>query len=288
MTSPRLPADTDLLPGGWRAKVISIRVLNKQWLAKKTRNALIPTEPIARRKLYQEVLDRLQQRIESGEFAPGDHLPSERELMDQYAVGRPAVREALQELARSGIAEITHGERARVVVPTANLLINQVAGGARHLLQTQPGMLEHLKEARVFLEAGVARMAAQRATPDDVQRLRDRLADQRAAMVDLDRFLECDMAFHREVAGISGNPIFPAIVEAMFNWASAHYQAIVRAPGAEELTLAEHQRILDAITANAPDAAAAAMQEHLQRANALYRRTSDIDSSSGQATPARA
>ena len=144
--------------------------------------------------------------------------------MDQYGVGRPAVREALQELARSGIVEIHHGERARVVMPTANLLINQVAGGAHHLLQTQPDMLEHLKEVRVFLEAGLARIAAERATPADIVRLQARLEDQRASMVDLDQFLDCDMAFHREIAKISGNPIFPAIVEAMFKWASAFYR----------------------------------------------------------------
>jgi GntR family transcriptional regulator, sialic acid-inducible nan operon repressor len=229
-------------------------------------------EPIQRRKLYHEVLDRLRQRIHGGEFAPGDHLPSERELMEAYGVGRPAVREALQELARSGIVEITHGERARVVVPTADLLINRIDGGARHLLQSQPGMLEHLKEARVFLEAGLARTAAQRATPRDVARLHQRLAEQRAAMVDLDQFIVLDMAFHREVAAISGNPIFPAIVEAMFGWAGEYYQSMVRAPGAEELTLAEHGRIIDAIAAHDADLAAQAMSEHLLRANELYRR----------------
>ena len=67
------------------------------------------TEHIERRKLYQEVLDRLMVRITSGEIAPGEHLPSERELMEFYGVGRVAVREALQELARSGIVEISHG-----------------------------------------------------------------------------------------------------------------------------------------------------------------------------------
>jgi DNA-binding FadR family transcriptional regulator len=228
-------------------------------------------EQIQRRKLYQEVLDRLQQRIRSGELAPGDHLPSERELMEFYGVGRPAVREALQDLARSGIVEITHGERARVVVPTAQLLIGQMAGGAQHLLRTQPGMLDHLKEARVFLEAGIARIAAQRATPADVTRLRRRLDDQRDALVALDQFLGRDMAFHREIATISGNPIFPTMVEAMFNWASEYYQSIVRAPGAEDLTLAEHERIVNAIAAHDADAAEQAMRDHLLRANALYR-----------------
>ena len=231
------------------------------------------TEPIQRRKLYQEIVDRLMQRIESGEIAPGDQLPSERELMEVYGVGRVAVREALQELARSGIVEISHGERARVVVPTAHLLIEQIAGGARHMLRMQPEMLTHLKEARLFLETGMVRCAAERATPDDVARLRQRIEEHRASMVNLDQFMKLDMLFHREIARISGNPIFPAIVEALFGWASAYYQSIVRAPGAESLTLAEHQRIVDAIAANDPARAVQAMEEHLTRANALYRQT---------------
>ena len=229
-------------------------------------------EQIQRRKLFQEVLDRLLQRIRSGELAPGDQLPSERDLMAFYGVGRPAVREALQALASSGIVEIAHGERARVVVPTAQLLIAQVAGGAQHLLRSQPDMLAHLKEARVFLETGLARLAAERATAADVVRLRQRLDEHRAAMVELDQFLLRDMAFHREIALISGNPIYPAIVEALFHWASEYYQTIVRAPGVESLTLAEHQRIVETIAAHDADGAALAMREHLTRANALYER----------------
>lgn len=230
------------------------------------------TEPIQRRKIYQEVVDRLLQRIRDGEWRPGDQLPSERDLMDTYGVGRPAVREALQDLARSGIVEITHGERARVMVPTADLLIEQVAGGAQHLLRMQPDMLEHLKDARVFMEMGMCRMAAQRADAQDVQRLRQRLEDHRAALNQLDVFLHKDMLFHREIANISGNPIYPAIVEALFNWAGAYYQSIVRAPGSEALTLAEHTRIFDAIAAGDGDAAAQAMSDHLLRANDLYHR----------------
>ena len=191
--------------------------------------------------------------------------------MEEYGVGRPAVREALQSLERSGIVEIAHGERARVVVPTAERLLSQFAGGAMHMLRTQPGTLDHLKEVRVFLETGTARMAAERATEEDVARLRLLVAQHRASMVDLARFIELDMAFHREVAGISRNPIFPSIVEAMFRWAGEYYESLVRAPGAEELTLAEHERIVDAIAARDPAGAAAAMHAHLTRANTLYR-----------------
>lgn len=258
-----LPLDV-LVAKSWCAKVMS-----------RYRGDDMTPDPIHRRKLYRDVLDRLQQRISGGEIEPGQHLPSERELMEQYAVGRPAVREALQELARSGIVEIRHGERARVVVPTAELLMQQVGGGARHLLQTQPDTLEHLKEARVFLEVGLVRIAARRATPVEVAKLQVRLEEQRAALRDVDQFLNRDMAFHREIATISGNPIFRSIVEAMFGWASTFYRNIVRAPGAEQLTLAEHQRIIDAIAANDQDAAAQAVQDHLLRANELYRRNED-------------
>lgn len=228
--------------------------------------------PIQKRKLYQEVVDRLMARIEGGEIRPGDQLPPERELMDFYGVGRPAVREALQAMERSGIVEISHGERARVVVPTADDLIRQIGSGARHLLSMQPDTLEHLKDARVFLEAGTARMAAERATPQDVQALQARIAEHRASLAQLDQFLDRDMAFHREIARISGNPIFPAIVEAIFRWGSDYYQPLVRAPGAEQLTLAEHQRIVDAIAAYDGPAAEEAMRAHLLRSNAMYQR----------------
>lgn len=108
-------------------------------------------------------------------------------------------------------------------------------------------MLTHLKEARVFLEMSTARMAAERATEEDIARLQLSVARHRASMVNLEEFIERDMAFHREIALISGNPIFPSIVESLFRWAGEYYQPLVRAPGAEELTLSEHQRIVDAI-----------------------------------------
>jgi len=235
-----------------------------------------PTDhPIQRRKLYQDVRERLMRRIESGEIRPGDQLPPERELMTLYGVGRPAVREALQAMERSGIVEISHGERARVVVPTAQGLIAQIAGGARHLLQVAPDMLEHLRQARVFLEAGTARMAAERATSQDVAALRACVEAQRAPLPRLDAFLPHDMAFHREIARIGGNPIFPAIVEAIFQWAADDYRALVRAPGAEMLTIAEHTRLVDAIEAHDADAAEAMMRAHLTRSDAMYRQLRD-------------
>ncbi len=227
--------------------------------------------PIQRRKLFQEVLDRLIERIRAGEFRPGDQLPSERELMTAYGVGRPAVREALQALERDGIVSISHGERARVVMPTAGSMIEQIASSARHLLSVEPDTLAQLKDARLFLETGLARRAAANATPEAVARLRNRLEAHRRARDDLEDFLPRDMAFHREIATMTGNPIFPAIIEAMFGWLSAFYVDLVRLPGSEDLTIAEHSRIFEAIAAGDEAAAAAAMHDHIARANDLYR-----------------
>ena len=226
---------------------------------------------IARRKLYQEVADRLIARIRSGEFAAGDQLPSERSLMETYAVGRPAVREALQSLERAGIVSITHGERARVAVPTAESLIDQIAAGASHLLRIEPQTLDHLKDARLFLELGLVRRAAASGDAAGVAELAERLEDHARAVETPALFLGKDMAFHRQIAAMSGNPIFPGIIEAMFGWLAEYYHHLVRLPGAENLTITEHTRIFEAIAGGDPDAAETAMRDHLTRANELYR-----------------
>ncbi len=233
---------------------------------------MAPIAPIQRRKLFQEVLDRLLERLSRGEFQPGDQLPSERELMQFYGVGRPAVREALQALERDGIVTITHGERARVAMPSAERVIEQIAHSTRHLLRAGPGNLDHLKDARLFLETGLARRAALAATPEAVARLRARFtAHEEAGRQDRDAFLRRDMEFHREIATMVGNPIFPALIEAMFDWLGSYYVQLVRVRGAEDLTIAEHRRILEAIAAGDGEAAAAAVHDHISRANALYR-----------------
>jgi DNA-binding FadR family transcriptional regulator len=245
-----------------------------------------PFGPIARRKLSHEIVDRLMEQISSGMFLPGDTLPSERELTAQFGVGRPAVREALQTLERLGLISISHGERARVVAPTPHSVIDQIGLSARHLLATSPGTLEDLKQARLLFEVGVVRLAAERATPSHVARLRKRLAEQKAsarpgpAGLRKDLFLEKDMAFHREIASISDNSVLTAVGESMLNWLATFHTGLLRVRGAEQLTLDEHAAILDRIAANDPQGAADAMTRHLSRASELYRQFERKDNES--------
>lgn len=228
-----------------------------------------PLEPIQRRKLSREVLDRLLARIRAGEWQAGAQLPSERELMHAFAVGRPAIREALQALERMGLISITHGERARVLPVSARSVIAQVAEIGHHLLASSPESLEDLKEARLFFEIGMVRIAAARATKADVAGLRAALQAHEDA--DLDSFLERDMEFHRAIAAVSGNAIYVALSQAIFEWLGEFHVELVRVPGAENVTIAEHTRIFERIAARDPDGAEKAMTAHLMRANKLYR-----------------
>ena len=109
------------------------------------------------------------------------------------------------------------------------------------------------------------------ALPRDVARLRARHEAHRASLEDPGRFLGGDMLFHREIAAVTGNAIFPALSEAMTGWLAEFYRDLVRVPGAEQATLSEHAAILDAIEAGDPAAAEKAMVAHLTRASALYR-----------------
>lgn len=101
-------------------------------------NRKADSDRIVRRKLSDQVLDKLREMILSQELKPGDFMPSERSLMERFGVGRPAVREALQSLHNSGIISINHGERSRVNAIDAGTALNQSADIARLLLNGAP------------------------------------------------------------------------------------------------------------------------------------------------------
>lgn len=226
--------------------------------------------PIERRKLSHQIEERLLTQLQSGDMQPGDLLPSERELMALYGVGRPAVREAMQNLERMGLIEIRHGERPRVALPSLSRTLDNLGETIRHVLIHSESSLEHLKQARVMFETEIARIAAQVASPAQLAELERILAAQAACPRTSPEFLKLDGQFHLELARISGNPIYSALSEALFGWLARFHAHLVRSPGHEHLTIAEHQLILDAIAARDPDRAARCMADHLNRANALY------------------
>lgn len=229
-----------------------------------------PVEQIVRRKLSDEVFDRLERMITSGELNPGDEMPSERVLMERFGVGRPAIREAMQSLASMGLVNISHGERAKVLKLTAKSIFRQVDLTAKIMLSQSSDSLEHLKTTRIFFERGMAREAALKTTQEDVDDLRDIIERQRRSLGKAEEFISADMQFHTRIAQISGNPIFVAVSEAMLAWLKAYHTEMLIWTGKEKFTLVEHEEILDRLAANDADGAEAAVLKHLERSRALY------------------
>jgi DNA-binding FadR family transcriptional regulator len=228
------------------------------------------SDPIVRRKLSDEVFDRLKTLITAGEMHPGDAMPSERELMERFAVGRPAIREAMQQLSNMGLLTISHGERAKVRQPTAKSIFQQVDAAAHMLLSNSPDSLEYLKDARRFFELGMVREAAIKARKRDIGALRATLDVQRENLGEADAFISADMRLHTQIAAITGNPLFEAVSEAMLGWLKEYHTEMLIWTGKEKFTLAEHEDIIDCIAKHDADAAVRAMIKHLDRSAALY------------------
>jgi len=230
----------------------------------------VVSEPIVRKKLSDEVFARLKHMIETGELKAGDEMPSERELMERYGVGRPAIREAMQTLAGKGLVEISQGERAKVLRITAESIIRQVDLPAKLMLSGSSDTLEHLKSARIFFERGMVREAAVRATPEHIAELRALLDKQKESLGDADAFIDADMEFHQCIARISGNPIFAAVSGAMLGWLKSYHTEMLIWTGRENFTLAEHEEIIRALENGDADRGEKAMIKHLERSRALY------------------
>lgn len=216
-------------------------------------------------------MDRLLELIKAEGLEPGDKLPSERNLMVRYGVGRPAIREALQNMAHVGLITLTQGERASVAAPDFSNVMQAVSLTTSGILRSSSESLDELKEARLLFELQMVRLATQRASAAAIKKLEDRYHAHVDSLTDSDAFLKNDALFHREIAAMTGNTIFANLSQALIEWLAEFHQELVRLPGAENMTLSEHASILDAIRARDADAAETAMRIHLTRANSLYR-----------------
>lgn len=229
------------------------------------------SRPLTRKKLSEMVEEELEQMIRRREFAEGEQLPSERELMTFFNVGRPSVREALAALKRKGLVQISNGERARVSRPSADTIIGELSGMAKDFL-SHPGGIAHFEQLRLFFESSLVRYAAEHASDEQLEKLVQALEINSQSLDDNTLFIRSDVEFHRVLAEIPGNPIFMAIHVALLDW------LIVARPKVPEGELHEHnnlsyQQHIDIVTAirrRDPDEADRALQTHLNSVSATW------------------
>lgn len=221
---------------------------------------------ILRRKLSDEVLDRLEKMV--AQHPVGASLPSERELMELYGVGRPSVREALHALETKGLVQIRSGERPKVTRPTADSMLAQLSGAARMLLEQPAGVL-HFEQLRLFLEESIARYAATHASEQQIADLQAALEANERAIPHARAFADTDVAFHRILMEIPENPIFTSVHQALVDWLISQHTPKADPPG--NLSAFEgHRAVMNAILQHDPEAAGLAMRDHLMAARRRY------------------
>lgn len=217
--------------------------------------------PTAQRKKFEEIAEHLELMIFLGKLQPGDKIPSERDLMAQFGAGRSSVREALFTLQRKGLLAIRPGAAARVTSPTADSMVSELSGAARHLLR-QPQGVRDLQHARALLEIGLARHAAMHASDEDIEALAKSLEENRLAS-DQEEFFRTDMLFHYTLAVIAHNQIFTSLNMALNDWLADQRRVSSRSKATFADVYAEHKGVYDAIAARDPVAAERAMETHL-------------------------
>ncbi len=228
-----------------------------------------PRREVQRRRLHEDVADLLLEDIRRGLYAVGEALPSERALMDEFGVGRPAVRESLAKLARMGIIEIRPGLRARIRPVTMAPLLQEMGGAVAMAMLTPDGQ-KHMQQIRLLFEAAVARSIAFGLTDEQLKRIGRVHEQSAAALDDAAAFADMDVLFHRALGEATGNPLITGIYDALGSWLLRQRLANFANPDRPRAAHAAHGRILEALARRDPDAAEQALRDHLSDANRHY------------------
>jgi GntR family transcriptional repressor for pyruvate dehydrogenase complex len=207
----------------------------------------------------RRIAEQLEQAILSGEYAPGDALPSERELSDQLGVSRSVVREAIGRLASLGLVRSVQGSGTRVETPSSRPL----TVGYQRLLRQGDFKLEDLAAVRLPLETTIAALAARMRTDEHLERLAQTQRILGNPRRSLEAHVEADLDFHATLAEATGNSLFQVVLEPIQQFLIESRRRTLGRHGAE-IAHQHHVRILVAVVARDPDAASEAMREHLE------------------------
>ncbi|MEU3986233.1 FadR/GntR family transcriptional regulator [Streptomyces sp. NPDC026672] len=210
----------------------------------------MPLSHPRRSALSEQVITALRHQITSGEWPVGSRIPTEPELVEQLGVARNTVREAVRALAHNGLLDIRQGSGTYVVATSelAGVMHRRFAG-------TDP---RHVAELRATLEAGAAKLAAERRTEKDLKQLDALLVRREEAWDsgDAEAFVTADATFHLAVVAASHNDVMTALHAdlgaVLRDWLRADVGTVLT-PDAHM----DHARLVDAIRAGDTEAAAA-------------------------------
>ncbi len=206
-----------------------------------------------RQTLAAHVARELSRMVLDGKFVPGERLPSHKELADSFGVSVATIREAITSLVRGGVVEAKAGSGTYVCVRGAEPEVMAFWFG----LPTTDAEIAELVEARCIIDAGLARLAAERRTSADLDRLRDLLEQLRRAVGDLDAFVEAELAFHVAIAETARNRPMLRSMQAMLALLRSSIRFSLQR-GEEHMlwTVETKERLVDAIESQRSEEAA--------------------------------
>ncbi len=217
-------------------------------------------EPVKQLKLADAVAAQLEELIQKGHFGDNGRLPAERELAEQFGVGRGTMREAVSKLETLGIIVKNQGVGTFAVYPPP-----QAAGRMLMLTAGDVTALE-LFEVRYALEPEAAAMAATRRTKIDIIEIREIFERSKTPGVDGAEFVSLDFSFHNRIAQASNNRLLRRLHEQIGPHHAIYSEKVIAIPGRIERACDGHEQILDAIAGRDAEAARQAALEHLRSA----------------------
>jgi GntR family transcriptional regulator, transcriptional repressor for pyruvate dehydrogenase complex len=219
---------------------------------------------VDRSTLPQEIASRILELIRSERLRPGDKLPAERELAAIMRVSRPVLREALRALSIMKVVEIRQGAGTYITALEPQQLVSHLD----FVFSKDPVALAQVIETRRIIEVGNARLAAQRITPLGLAELEDLLERLRHAVTDAEKFSTLDIAFHDLVCAAGGNFLLGQFMTIIDTLAKVSRERTGASRPARERALGDHVAIVEALRGQDADAAAEAMQRHLDHVEA--------------------
>jgi len=215
---------------------------------------------LERQKVAEEVLTTLRSRILTGKYEPGAKLPPERELAKELCVNRASLREALKKLEHLGLVTIRQGDGTRVTDFEQTAGIELIS----HLLPLSPGLAPDVFEFRRVFGREVARLAAERATEADLERLRDIAARSLDPALSREQVFDLDFEFYWALSEAARNRVVSMLVNTVRKSAAAFRPLLALLIVSRERVSEHHRSLLAAIEAQDPDRAARVADEYLQ------------------------
>jgi DNA-binding FadR family transcriptional regulator len=234
-------------------------------------------------KVFQDVVEQIQEAILDGQLTAGQTLPAERELKETFNISRGTLREALRVLEQKGLIEIKLGVGGGSVVKAVDT--DQISESLGLLIRSQKVSLNHLAQFREDVEGIVAAHAAENHVADDIQTLKGLLVNAhdcvKKGKAQRNAFIDIDKQIHMAMARITGNPVYITVLHSIHNNIHRYYDRFLSMEKPElEENYEDLREMVSAIENGDAATARKVAKQHVKRFNKYMKERGD-DSASG-------